>query len=158
MRKIFRFIARNLEEIVLSLLFVNMCGFVMIQIVSRYVFRSPLLYTEEVSRYSYIWICFFGMAMATKLQNHIRIELVFIFIKGKAQAVINLVLNIISLGLYVVIFIIGLNYTMTNVIQLSPAMEISKAFVYVSLPLGALFSVIRMLAILKQEIKEIRMV
>lgn len=158
MRKIFGFIAKNLEEIVLSLLFVNMCGFVMIQIVSRYVFRSPLLYTEEVSRYSYIWICFFGMAMATKLQNHIRIELVFIFIKGKAQAVINLVLNIISLGLYVVIFFIGLDYTLTNAIQLSPAMEISKAFVYVSLPLGALFSVIRMLAILKQEIKKIRMV
>jgi TRAP-type C4-dicarboxylate transport system permease small subunit len=158
MRKIFRFIAKNLEEIVLSLLFVNMCGFVLIQIVSRYVFRSPLLYTEEVSRYSYIWICFFGMAMATKLKNHIRIELVFIFIKGKAQAVINLVLNIISLGLYVVIFFIGLDYTITNAVQLSPAMEISKAFIYVSLPLGALFSVIRMLAILKQEIKEIRTV
>ncbi len=158
MRIIFKFIAGNLEEIVLSLLFVNMCFFVLIQIVSRYVFHSPLLYTEEVSRYCYIWICFFGMAMATKLQNHIRIELVFIFIKGRAQAVINLVLNIISLGLYVVIFFIGLSYTLTNAVQLSPAMEISKAFVYVSLPLGALFSVIRMLAILKKEIKEIRMV
>jgi TRAP-type C4-dicarboxylate transport system permease small subunit len=156
MRKIVKFIAGNLEEIVLSLLFVNMCCFVLIQIVSRYVFRSPLLYTEEVSRYSYIWICFFGMAMATKLQNHIRIELVFIFVKGRAQAFINLALNVISLGLYVVIFIIGLKYTMTNVIQLSPAMEISKAYIYVSLPLGALFSVIRMLAILKEEIKQIR--
>jgi len=158
MRKIFKFIAKNLEEIVLSLLFVNMCGFVLTQIVSRYVFRSPLLYTEEVSRYSYIWICFFGMAMATKLKNHIRIELVFIFIKGKAQAIINLVLNIVSLGLYVVIFFIGLDYTMINAVQLSPAMEISKAFIYVSLPLGALFSFIRMLAILKHEIKEIRTV
>ena len=156
MRKIIRFIAKYLEEIVLSLFFVNMCVFVLIQIVSRYIFHSPLLFTEEVSRYSYVWITFFGMSMATKLENHIRIELVFIFIKGRAQAVINLAINLISLGLYAALVVIGFNYTRSNVVQLSPAMEISKAYIYVSLPLGAFFAVLRMLHILKNDIAKIR--
>jgi len=156
MRKIFQFVEKNLEEIVLSLLFVNMCAFVLIQIVSRYIFRSPLVFTEEVSRYSYVWVCFFGMSMATKLENHIRIELIFAFVKGRAQAVINLAINLISLGLYAGLVVIGFNYTRSNIIQLSPAMEISKAWIYVSLPLGALFSVIRMVHILKNDIKIIR--
>jgi TRAP-type C4-dicarboxylate transport system permease small subunit len=94
--------------------------------------------------------------MATKLENHIRIELIFAFVKGRAQAVINLAINIISLGLYAGLVVIGFNYTRSNIIQLSPAMEISKAWIYASLPLGALFSVIRMVNILKDDIKKIR--
>ena len=156
MRKVFQFVVKNLEEIVLSLFFVNMCVFVLIQIVSRYIFRSPLLFTEEVSRYSYVWVCFFGMSMATKLENHIRIELVFAFVKGRAQNVIDMLLNLMSLGLYAVLVVIGFNYTRSNVVQLSPAMEISKAWIYASLPLGALFSVIRMVSILKKNIRNLK--
>jgi len=149
---------KNFEEIVLSLLFLNMCVFVLIQIVSRYIFRSPILFTEEVSRYSYVWITFFGMAVATKLENHIKIDLLFILLKGKAQVILNLLVNFLSFFLYILIFIIGYNYTVTNMIQLSPAMEISKGFIYVSLPLGALFSIVRLLVIIKKEIDTLRTV
>lgn len=158
MRKILTRLVKNFEEIVLSLLFLNMCVFVLIQIVSRYIFRSPILFTEEVSRYSYVWITFFGMAVATKLENHIKIDLLFILLKGKAQVILNLLVNFLSFFLYILIFIIGYNYTVTNMIQLSPAMEISKGFIYVSLPLGALFSIVRLLVIIKKEIDTLRTV
>lgn len=154
MQKIIKFVATNLEEIVISILFVNMCVFVLIQIVSRYIFHSPILYSEEMARYSYVWVCFFGMGVATKLQNHIKIDLLFLLLRGKAQVILKFLINILSLFLYTILLIIGYNYTLINVVQVSPAMEISKAIVYVSLPLGALFSIIRLIMIIKNDIVE----
>ena len=156
MNRKLKFIYDNFEEIILSLFFINMCVFVSIQIVSRYVFRSPLIFTDEISRYSYVWICFFGMGAATKLENHIRIELVQMLVKGKVRAVIELLVNLVSLALYGILAVMGYQYTTFNYIQLSPAMEISKAFVYASLPLGAFFSILRLLYIIKRDYNTLR--
>jgi TRAP-type C4-dicarboxylate transport system permease small subunit len=156
MNKRLNYLLNNFEEVILGILFVNMCLFVLIQIVSRYIFKSPLLFTEEAARYSYVWITFFGMAVATKLENHIRIDLLFNLTKGKAQAIGNLVVNLVSLLLYAAVFVIGAQYTLSNTIQVSPAMEIPKAIIYASLPLGALVSIFRLLMLIQRDVQKMR--
>lgn len=144
------------EEIVVSIIFVNMCLFVVIQIISRYLFRSPLIYTEEMARFSYVWVTFFGMAIATKRENHIRIDILSMIVRGKGEAFINLLVNLVSLVLYVALVIIGIRYTSMTAIRVSPAMEISMAIVFVSLPLGAFFSVLRLAGIIWRDINSLR--
>ena len=36
--------------------------------------NDPFIFTEEVSRYSYVWITFIGMSLATKTSDHIRVD------------------------------------------------------------------------------------
>lgn len=155
MHKKVKYLVDNLEDLVIAVFFCGMCFFVFIQIISRYIFRSPLIYTDEAARYCYVWICFFGMAVSTKLENHIKIDLVEMLIKGKAKAIIRLFINSASLVLYAIITVIGYNYTTFNSIQLSPAMEISKAFIYASLPLGAFLSIVRLSFIIKKDVKNL---
>ncbi len=47
-----------------------------LQIAFRYVLNAPLVWTEELARYLYIWACYLGAAVALRRGNHIVIALV----------------------------------------------------------------------------------
>jgi TRAP-type C4-dicarboxylate transport system permease small subunit len=154
MSKRAKYLLENFEDVILACVFVVMSLFVILQIVSRYVFRSPLVFTEEAARYSYIWITYLGMAVVTKQEAHIRIDLLSNILKGKARQIVKLVVNGCSVFLYGILVFVGAKYTLANAIQTSPAMEISKAFIYVSLPLGALLSIVRLLGVIRRDVRE----
>jgi TRAP-type C4-dicarboxylate transport system permease small subunit len=46
------------------------------QILFRYVFNAPLVWTEELARYLYVWACWLGAAVALRRGNHIVVALV----------------------------------------------------------------------------------
>ena len=48
----------------------------LLQIAFRYLLNSPLVWTEELARYLYIWACYLGAAVALRRGNHIVIALV----------------------------------------------------------------------------------
>ena len=157
MRKKLAYVLANFEDLLIALFFTNMCIFIGLQIVARFFFNSAILFAEEISRYSYVWICFIGMAVGVKMNNHIKVDVVFLVIKdSKAQKIITLVINLISVGLYLMLAIIGIQYTSANYEQLSPAMELSKGFIYISIPLGALLAVLRFFPIIQGNINELR--
>lgn len=154
MNKRAKYFLDNFEDLILVCVFVVMSLFVILQIVSRYIFHSPLVFTEEAARYSYIWITYLGMAVVTKHESHIRIDLLSNILKGNAKRIVKLAVNIVSLFLYGILVFVGARYTLDNTIQTSPAMEISKAFIYVSLPLGALLSIVRLLGVIRRDVRE----
>jgi TRAP-type C4-dicarboxylate transport system permease small subunit len=43
------------------------------QVVSRYFFRFPLVWVEEISTYAFIWIVFTGASLGLKRKRHIKI-------------------------------------------------------------------------------------
>ena len=55
----------------LAVIFVVM----VLQVSCRYVLGSPLVWSEEVARYLYIWVCFLGAPIALRRGNHIAITL-----------------------------------------------------------------------------------
>ncbi|MBP8277211.1 MAG: TRAP transporter small permease [Propionivibrio sp.] len=56
-------------------LFVGMCLLVLAQVVARKFFE-PLVWSEELARYVFIWVAFLGWLIATQRNSHIHISLV----------------------------------------------------------------------------------
>lgn len=46
---------------------------ILAQVVFRYALGRPLVWTEEVARYLYIWTCYLGAALAFRRGMHVRI-------------------------------------------------------------------------------------
>jgi len=46
-----------------------------LQVTCRYVLGSPLVWSEELARYLYIWVCYLGAPVALRRGNHIAITL-----------------------------------------------------------------------------------
>lgn len=57
-------------------LLMAMFTLVILQVVSRYVFRSPLPWTEELARYVMIWMIFIASAHLASTGEHITITLI----------------------------------------------------------------------------------
>jgi TRAP-type C4-dicarboxylate transport system permease small subunit len=55
-------------------LFLAIFALVLAQIVWRYGLGSPLVWSEEVARYLYVWVAFLGWAVAARRGSHIAIQ------------------------------------------------------------------------------------
>jgi len=44
-----------------------------VQVVSRYVFKFPIAWAEEISRFTFVWAVYMGVSMAARQNEHIRV-------------------------------------------------------------------------------------
>ena len=64
--KILKWLDDNLEETILLVLLVIMTGLMGIQIISRYIFNASLSWSEELTRYLFIWSGFISISYCIK--------------------------------------------------------------------------------------------
>ena len=66
------------------------------QILMRTIFNYSLSWTEELSRYIFIWQTWLGTSIALKYKQHIRVEiLINIFKKAKNKKILEISANLI---------------------------------------------------------------
>lgn len=139
----------RIEEYVTLTLFLTMSAFVMIQIVSRYLMRSPLKFPDEVARHAYVWLTFIGLSLSTKHGDHIRVDIVGIALRGRALAIVNRVVEVGTLIILVSVAILGYRYARFTAVNRWPSMpQLSMALVSVSFPLGFTVAALRMIQII----------
>jgi TRAP-type C4-dicarboxylate transport system permease small subunit len=141
-KAVLRQIERVEELITVFFLFI-MCVFVLLQLFSRFILNSPLLFTEEVSRYSYVWITFIGLSLATKTGDHIKVDFFMGLLPRAARVVIERIVNTISFLILLYLCYLGLRFLAFSGMNESAALKIPLNFVYVSLPLGCLLAAFR---------------
>lgn len=81
-------------SIISILLFCGMFGAIIIQVVYRYILKSPLTWPYEFSIYCYIYIVFFGAGMAARRNSHIVFELFYERFSKKIRLTISIISNI----------------------------------------------------------------
>jgi len=74
--KTFGDILDKVFRIFLQILVAAMAIVILMQVVFRYFFHSPLSWSEELARFSMIWITFFGASIAFKENSLSRVDLV----------------------------------------------------------------------------------
>lgn len=79
------------DEAILIALLALLVAVVFLQVASRFVFKLPIEWSEEMSRFLFIWFCWIGCSYATVRYHHIRITAHFrIMPKGIAVWLLRL--------------------------------------------------------------------
>jgi len=120
-----------------------------IQVIMRSVFNSSLSWSEELARYIFIWQIWLGTSIAFREDKHIKVELIYTFVKSeKGRAIVDILSNIILLAFSAVLCYVGtmLVISMFTRNALSAAMRIPLYFIYLSLPVSLFFLMLRILA------------
>jgi TRAP-type C4-dicarboxylate transport system permease small subunit len=138
----------RLEEGVTLLCFFGMSAAVLLQLVFRFGFNSPLLFPEEVSRYCYVWITFVGLALATKNREHIRVELLVLALPARWGRILSLVVDAGSCAILLFLAYLGVRFMDFSRMNISSALELPMNLVYVSFPAGCALAVLRALRLL----------
>ena len=85
---------KYLEEIIATFFLFIMCVFVFLQLFYRYLVKEPLIYTEELARYAYIWVTFIGLSLCTKTKEHIRIDFLIEKLPIKMKKLTNILMGV----------------------------------------------------------------
>ena len=112
------------------------------QVISRYVLGSPSKYTEEVLRYSLIWLTMLGCPYAYGLNKHLNINFIVKKYTEKEQKYFNIFVECIVLFFSVFVLICGGVLVCINSIgQTSPAIHLPTIFLYLCLPINGIIMV-----------------
>jgi len=117
------------------------------QVLFRFVFASPLSWSEELVRYVFIWSVFLTAAIGFNLNSHISIDFLTTWYPPRLQRMVALVSwGCVILGV-VVVFVLGMQLIQSPSVwlQKSPAMEISMTVPYAAIPVGCVVMMVNIL-------------
>lgn len=142
--KVLKWLDENFEEKLMGLALWGIVVIMGIQVIMRYVFRSSLVWSEEVSRYLFIWMVFVGMSYGIKNGSHMRIDMLEHFFP-KLKKGLGMLADLCFLTFAA--YMIGPGITVIESLlitgQTSPAGEIPMYIVYTGLLVGFILVLFR---------------
>jgi TRAP-type C4-dicarboxylate transport system permease small subunit len=119
-----------------------------VQVVLRYGFGRPLTWTEEVSRYLFVWVVFVGTAVAARHNAHIALDFLVGRFPPPLRRGILVLMGMVSLAMLVLLFIwYGWVLTAVSMRQESPATGIPVGWATLAIPVGGLLTVVNIVRV-----------
>lgn len=126
----------------LSTAFAVMTVSIFYQILLRYIFKSANVWSEELTRYLFIWLTMVGSAVAYRKGRHMGVDY-FVGLMSKKVKSINYVLsNVLVLSFLGTVFFYGIKLVTATHKQLSSGMRIPMSYIYLSIPVGCFFTLL----------------
>ncbi len=114
-------------------------------VISRYVFNRPFFWTDEFARILLIWSIFTGAAMGFRKGSstaHIGLDFFISLLPQKLKIIAERFGWLINMFFCVLILIIGTMFFIQTISFRTAALDISKGFIYVCLPVFAIMTLV----------------
>jgi TRAP-type C4-dicarboxylate transport system permease small subunit len=108
-----------------------------LQIITRYVFRAPLLGAEELARLFGVWLYFLGAACAVLAREHIAIDIVYLAVRPAAQRLFRLLTDALLVIFHAILLVEGTKYALFSHNFESASLRFPMSLFAVALPLSA---------------------
>jgi TRAP-type C4-dicarboxylate transport system permease small subunit len=131
-------------EYALVILMILMILNVSWQVFSRYLLSQPSSFTDELSRYTLIWLGMLGAAYVSGRTGHLAIDILPQSFKGAAKVRLQLLIYFIVVFFVVSVMVVGggnLVYITYTLQQKSATLQIPLAYIYSIIPISGLFVV-----------------
>lgn len=146
------------EEYVLVGSLVLTVALVFTQVIMRYVFNASLSWSEELTRYIFIWQIWLGASIGLREKKHIRVEVLQSVLRPKTMLILDVLATLIWMAACIY-FVYGGTVLVIDLMgkhSVSTALQIPLWTVYAALPFSSLIIVIRQILHLRDDIKTIR--
>ena len=129
---------RKTTEIVIVFLFAILVMVVFYQVVARYIFNDPPSWTEELARYSQVWIILLASSRCIRKGSHLAVDYFGHRMGIRVKRTVDIVMSILIILYILVVTLYGWRLMVVGQYQLSPALQLKMSFVYVIFPLSGI--------------------
>lgn len=133
--KISDYIDKAVKAIVGLLLFA-MFFVVVLQVCLRYIFKSPLAWTDEIARYMMTWLVFIGACVASRTNSHLGVTILYDKLGKGMQKILLLIINIMVCAFLILVAVQGIELLKMVKMTRSAVLQFSMAIPYFSVPVG----------------------
>lgn len=127
-----------------------------LQIVVRYVFRSPLGWPDEMIAALFVWVVFWGGAFMVPYRKQIAFDLLHRALSPRLKLVSDCVTLLITAGLFVAALPVTIDYIVFADRMKTPVLDVPMSWVYAPMALFLLATAIRMLLEARRVLTEAR--
>jgi TRAP-type C4-dicarboxylate transport system permease small subunit len=122
---------------VVRLLLALFASVIFVGVITRYLFNLPLAWSEEVSRFSFVWLSLLGAETCLRERGHLGVDLFMQYVPASLRRGIEVGVQVAMGGLLGVLFVGGIELTRVTHAQASPALGMPMSYVYAAVPIGA---------------------
>ena len=143
LRALLEHFERNVANISLAALVVVL----VLQVFFRYVLQTGISWSEEVSRFLFIWFVYISASYAVQVGTHIRVSLVVDFMPTALQRPLRVISDLLWIGFNAIVIVSGIQLigTMVEYPVYSTSLLLPLAAVYVIIPLSHALMIVRIL-------------
>jgi TRAP-type transport system small permease protein len=130
-------VAAAVEQAAAVALVLAIVAAVLVQVVMRYIFARPNPWTEELSRYFFIWLSLLGASLATKKEAHFLFESAVAVLPPAARVLVRRAVTVLVAVMLLGVVVLGVRLASLARHQRSPALDLPMVWVYAALPVSA---------------------
>ena len=146
----------DILENFVCVIYVILIGVSVLQVFSRYILNHSFPWTEEIGRYSFVYLTFIGAALCIRNEMNINLDLLTKRLTKSVGAFLEMAVEVsIILFLFLLIYQ-GSLICQKTAKQVSAALRLPMVIFYLSIPLGAVFMLINMLRVFLKHKKQFK--
>jgi TRAP-type C4-dicarboxylate transport system permease small subunit len=125
---------------------------IFLQVVLRYIFNFSIAEIDELSRYVFVWIIFLGISYGFREKAHLGVVYFIELLSPKSRKVFLIGIELLIILFFLVITVAGFQMVQFTMAQKSSTLLIPMGYVYLAIPVGAIFCLFAMAERLKVSI------
>ncbi|WP_368183740.1 TRAP transporter small permease [Anaerotruncus rubiinfantis] len=105
MKRVLKWLDVNFEPVCMVVLFYSLLCLITVEVILRFLFGGGLSWSEEISRYLFVWLIYFSISYATRNNRHIRVSMLQQMLPNLFQRVILMLSDLFFLSFSGVLFV-----------------------------------------------------
>lgn len=122
------------------------------QVVTRYLLQMANAWSEELTRLMCIWTVMLGSAVAIRERGHLQIDAIVNLVHGKNKHLLDAIIELVVLVFFVIMLKYSVELCGSVGTAKSSGLGISKAYVYLCMPVGFICMILSDIEVLAQDI------
>lgn len=148
-------IINNLTKLVMAVSAFVVFLITFLQVICRYVLKSPLPWSQDVLRLAFTYMVFWGAAWCVREKGHLNVDAVLTMLSRKVRCAVELVINVVLCAFFLFLIIYGVKFAESGLTQTAPYLPIPMTLYYASIPSAAVLMLIYMVQILAEQVKDL---
>jgi TRAP-type C4-dicarboxylate transport system permease small subunit len=146
----------QIEKVAGGALLTVLTATIFIQVLFRFVFDLPLAWSEEVSRYSFIWLTMVVAPICVRERANLGMDALVGRLQERTRYWLEFVGTVLMMVLASVMLVWGALILDVVRAQQSPALGVPMLWVYAAIPVGAGLMLVELAAILRDRLVALR--
>ena len=149
---IFKFF-NHIEEVILSVSFATMAIVCFTQVITRYIFKFSLPWSEELLRALFVWSSCLGISLGFRTRSHLGVDAVVGLFPKKIRRVLSFLAYLVVIAFCVVIifYSVRISAQQFSTMQKTIAMRLPIFYISSAIPIGFGLTIVRILQVLYED-------
>lgn len=150
--RIVRWLDAHAETVIMVALLVLMCVLMLVQVFMRRCLGQTLSWSEEVTRYFFVWSVFLSISLTLRKKTAMKLDLALMLVPRPLKNPMMLMAQVSMLIFFVYMSKVAFTLVM-NMKQTSATLGISLKWVYASTVIGFVLAVVRIVQLIVDKIR-----